>query len=495
MKGAAVAGDFIKRLWMSARRRAGLTRRSLEKLPLLQSVVLVISGSLVATATLSLILRIAIPVTSNATDPIDITRLALTVAGGIGAGVALVVAYRRQRGIEQGRFIERFGAAAAQLGVNQAAVRIAGVYAMATIADESAGRQRQQCIDVLCGYLRLPYDPALGSNHQTKTVVKGSRNGDGGSTSEIEESFEYLQNDKEVRHTIVRIIRDRCMPGAEHSWSINQYDFRSAQFDEIDFRGANFQGEVRFSGAKFYGEAKFDGAVFECKAFFDHAKFLGSAGFAECSFSKAVDFEEAVFVGRSAFYSSSFGKRMHFRNATFMLGASFDYSIFRGPAIFVGTKFMGGGEFDSTKFDRGSWFTSAAFPRGVQFSLARFRKKTYFYQTIFGEQSWFVDSKFSGDVTFERARLSDEVRFNSASFRGAASFELAEFCGQCTFEGVRFGVGSITFERPRLWEPPPVFDWDIDYSQKPANVAPDVWPPQPYAEDQSQDGGETAVMR
>jgi hypothetical protein len=84
-----------------------------------------------------------------------------------------VVAYRRQRDLEQGRFVERFGAAAAQLGDPDPAVRIAGVYAMAAAADEAAtfGR-RQQCIDVLCGYLRLPYDPDHGASHHTEIVAK-----------------------------------------------------------------------------------------------------------------------------------------------------------------------------------------------------------------------------------------------------------------------------------------------------------------------------------
>jgi hypothetical protein len=34
----------------------------------------------------------------------------LTVVAGVGGAVALVVAYRRQRDLEQGRFVERFGA-------------------------------------------------------------------------------------------------------------------------------------------------------------------------------------------------------------------------------------------------------------------------------------------------------------------------------------------------------------------------------------------------
>ena len=126
------------------------------------------------------ILRRLIHTSSKAADPIDITKLSFTVAAGVGAAVALVVAYRRQRDIEQGRFVERFGAAAVQLGDHDVAVRIAGVYAMAGVADESTGLRRQQCIDVLCGYLRLPYSPELGSNHQSKLVLTEPRTGDDG---------------------------------------------------------------------------------------------------------------------------------------------------------------------------------------------------------------------------------------------------------------------------------------------------------------------------
>ena len=109
------------------------------------------------------------------TPRIEVTRTALAGVAGIGGAVALVVAYRRQRDIEQGRFVERFGAAAAQLGDHDVAVRIAGVYAMAGVADESTRLRRQQCIDVLCGYLRLPYDPEHGSSHRTDHVLTKSR--------------------------------------------------------------------------------------------------------------------------------------------------------------------------------------------------------------------------------------------------------------------------------------------------------------------------------
>src|SRR5215472_16969002 len=51
---------------------------------------------------------------------------------------------------------ERFATAAGQLGGDKPpAVRLAGVYAMAGLADDWE-ENRQTCVDVLCGYLRLP---------------------------------------------------------------------------------------------------------------------------------------------------------------------------------------------------------------------------------------------------------------------------------------------------------------------------------------------------
>ena len=59
---------------------------------------------------------------------------------------------------------ERFATAAGQLGGDKPpAVRLAGVYAMAGLADDWP-ENRQTCIDVLCGYLRMPDEPDPGDD-------------------------------------------------------------------------------------------------------------------------------------------------------------------------------------------------------------------------------------------------------------------------------------------------------------------------------------------
>jgi hypothetical protein len=55
-------------------------------------------------------------------------------------------------------FAKRYQDAAKQLGHDKAPVRLAGVYAMARLADDWDD-QRQTCVDVLCAYLRMPFPP------------------------------------------------------------------------------------------------------------------------------------------------------------------------------------------------------------------------------------------------------------------------------------------------------------------------------------------------
>jgi hypothetical protein len=143
---------------------------------------------------------------------VEIFKAALGLAAGIGATVALALNYRRHRIDEsqihrddQRLFTEGFGSAAEQLGHAQPAVRLAGVHALARLADDWE-EQRQTCIDVLCAYVRLPPTAA----QDAPTVI----------------AIQQLAHDKpphpvtpraelEVRQTIVRLITDRLRPSLD----------------------------------------------------------------------------------------------------------------------------------------------------------------------------------------------------------------------------------------------------------------------------------------
>ena len=184
-------------------------------------------------------------------DTVSVLQLVFATVAGAGALVALIVAYRRQKITEADSvhdrtrvFNERFTTIATQLGDAQPAVRLAGVHAMAGLADDWK-QNRQTCVDVLCAYLRLPYDP------------------DPGDDADPAERAAYRAN-REVRHTIIRLIGAHLRPAAAVSWQGLDLDFTGVVFDGGDFRGAVFSGgEVRFDGAEFSGgEVYFSGAVF-----------------------------------------------------------------------------------------------------------------------------------------------------------------------------------------------------------------------------------------
>ena len=169
--------------------------------------------------------------------------------------------YRRQKDAERAQFARRFGAASAQLGDSDVAVRVAGVYAMAAAADESpAFARRQQCIDVLCGYLRLPYDPDSGENNLTEFVSTTTWAAQPPATH-IEElrRQQIRQNDREVRSTILRVLARHVKAKAETSWSGNDFDFSGVLFESAAFEGAKFKClRASFDSPAEWNDVEFD---------------------------------------------------------------------------------------------------------------------------------------------------------------------------------------------------------------------------------------------
>jgi hypothetical protein len=62
--------------------------RSLRGLPLLPAVFLAVAGAVAIVLLATWILRVVIPTSAKEADPIDITKLSFTVAGGVGAAAA-----------------------------------------------------------------------------------------------------------------------------------------------------------------------------------------------------------------------------------------------------------------------------------------------------------------------------------------------------------------------------------------------------------------------
>jgi hypothetical protein len=271
-------------------------------------------------------------------DWVSVLQLVLASVAGAGALVALIVAYRRQKvaeadsGHDRTRvFNERFVTIAGQLGDDRPAVRLAGVHAMAGLADDWL-EHRQTCVDVLCAYLRMPYRPEPGE--------------DGPETEKL--SFGA---DREVRHTAIRIITAHLRPDAPASWQGLDFDFTGVRFDGGNFSGAVFDGsEVSFAGAIFAGDhVTFAGTIFSGRVIsFNNAKFIGGdVRFNTAVFSGGgVLFTNAVFSGGHVSFSHArfSGSYVSFAEAVFS-GAKVDFgvAVFSGGIVrFAGAVFSGG---------------------------------------------------------------------------------------------------------------------------------------------------------
>ncbi len=284
-------------------------------------------------------------------DTVGVAQLVFASVAGAGALVALVMAYRRQRVAETATahdrtrvLNERFTTIAAQLGDDQPAVRLAGVHAMAGLADDWE-ENRQTCINVLCAYLRMPYEPDPGDEAATaeRLAFRASR---------------------EVRRTVIGVIAAHLSNDAAVSWQGLNFDFTGVVFDggsfddatfsgpsRVSFRDATFSGgRVSFVGATFSGDTvSFRGATFSGgRLIFRDATFSGRrVSFDVATFSGGtVNFDGATFSnGRVSFDAATFsGGTVSFVGATFSNGrVSFDAATFSGGRVsFVGATFCGG---------------------------------------------------------------------------------------------------------------------------------------------------------
>ncbi|MFD0559591.1 pentapeptide repeat-containing protein [Stackebrandtia endophytica] len=376
------------------------------------------------------------------TSVLDLLKLGLTVTAGIGGVVALVVAYRKQRLNETAEqrldaaatredtklFNERFGAAAQLLASAEPANRLAGIYAMAGLADDW-NNGRQTCINVLCGYLRLPYTPPSDTTEDFTP----------------EQSAEHAERaaHRQVRHALLDLLGERLRtePDPSYTWHGYTFDLAGSTIDggnlagiqvtegtRMNFEGAAFTGgEVSFSRARFAGG----------EVFFHRAEFTG---------------------GRVSFSGAKFtAGRVAFRNAEFTGGeVSFHRAEFTGRRVsFSGAKFTGGEvSFSGAEFTGGEVaFVRAEFAGGrVSFVGARFAS---------GEVSFSGAEFTGGEVAFVGARFAGgEVSFHLAEFTsGEVSFHLAEFTsGRVPFYRAEFTSAEVDFRKVAVWDVPPIFE-------------------------------------
>lgn len=387
----------------------------------------------------------------------DIARTVVTFVGLLGATTLAVIAMRRQLSTEATHHLEvqrtelererderdtalafardereivralreRYTTVAGQLGHESPAVRLAGAYAIAALADDWTEREdvseTQACIDVLCAYLRSPRPLP----------------------DEAEE---------QVRDAILRVVSGRLKPGGARNWSMYDFDFTGAQFSgNVDFSNAVWSGTVLFTRVRFEGEVStfwgatfegqvtsFKGSVFDGETSFQGAKFQGAG---------AVWFVEARFAGEKTLFN---GAKFSGEGASFVR-ANFESAI---------TSFGGAGfrattaSFDEVTFGGGEVSFVAAALGEISFDGASFSAETAaFHGANFLGDASFVDAQFLGElVLFVQCVFAARTSFQWSLFSGTrTSFNEATFKGRSlTFDDARVVGGGIFFDHA-IW--------------------------------------------
>ena len=235
------------------------------------------------------------------------------------------------------RVTDLYTKAADQLGSDKAPVRLAGMYALERLAQNTPD-QRQTIVNVLCAYLRMPYQPPAAPLVNTAEDT----------------TKEKREQERQVRLTAQRILADHLRPGddldqsAEMFWPNIELDLTGATLLDLDFAkchirtarfsNAQFSGAARFGEARFSGDTWFSGAQFNGAARFDEAEFGGDVRFHEAQFSGIVGFGGARFSGDTWFDEAEFGGIVWFGGARFSVGAGFGGAKFSGDAEFGGAR-------------------------------------------------------------------------------------------------------------------------------------------------------------
>lgn len=211
----------------------------------------------------------------------DDARTVVALVGALALGVTIWTAVRtqganedkfereqRDRDLDRSREREqdrraRYSVLSEQISSASPAARIAAVYATAALADEFgvAGDRlgQQNCIDVLCSYLRItvPLGPETPE-------AKGTA----GMTGTLSEATKVqVRADIEMRRTIFTVIREHCSAKLQppFSWSGYRFDLRGAQLVDANLSDVRLVhgGHLDLSDADVSGELKLGGGQWE----------------------------------------------------------------------------------------------------------------------------------------------------------------------------------------------------------------------------------------
>ena len=303
------------------------------------------------------------------------------------------------------------------------------------ITAEEGKQKCQEIIDILCSYIRRPFDLA---KDWRKIESEGDIN-----LTEAEQ--EKIRNEQSLRRLIFEEISSRLSTIDNNfnihrgKWSEFEFNFSEAplfyKLDNLTFEESNiykfklfdyinFDNSVFINGLNFPVnlkiDASFKNATFCEETDFQYANFYNTANFSNAKFLKKADFEGARFgtiaidPDNDATESSILQlliqlNPINFKNADFYGEAIFYNARFFKDAYFNGAKFRDQADFMDSLSRANLVFNNAVFKGYTRFRDTRPSVKIDFDDTVFDESILKIDfsSIHHNYVRIDRSKVSD----------------------------------------------------------------------------------------
>ena len=400
-----------------------------------------------------------------------------TAVGGIGAVGYLVIKYREQASAEreevrqnEGEADKQLTAAIKQLGSKSPQVRIAGVYALADVADTYGSEKyrvdyNKRVVEILCGYLRTERHIKIKKTTDSDMTTHSS--GASNSTSinnkteipkeELDNSFKEgittaaekeltqnptLNSDGPTESAVLSVLRDHLRfyppgssspedsrPGPWSRYLINldgatimePLDFQYTHTSKLSCKGTVFYNEVNFTGSHFQDATNFGGCIFNSYTRFQLSAFhydvnFGPAGDGVTTFVSDADFRGVKFSGKTTFQRTKFARVVSFAStekgdrSVFVKVANFRGAVFESEANFHQAIFRKEADFspDYTEYNT-SLRTQDSNPINYPTKLVR----AIFTKTYFIGCADFNEAKMDELTDFQGALFNEDLRETS----------------------------------------------------------------------------------
>ncbi|NUT54055.1 MAG: hypothetical protein HOV94_43220 [Saccharothrix sp.] len=211
---------------------------------------------------------------------------------------------------------ERFARSVELLGHDAEQVRVGAMHGLAGLA-RSRAEYTQTVLDVLCAYLRRPFDVDRSGDK----VVRDER-------------------ELEVRLTAQRLIAD-LLPRAGEPGAVpynldltraylEYFDLSRRQVGELLLRSATLEESNSFHHTEVHRDAFFTGATSRGRLHAHHMVFHADAWFSRFTCEQRADFTGTRFLGPNKFAEAEFTGPVDFEGCEFAEPADFRHAAFRG---------------------------------------------------------------------------------------------------------------------------------------------------------------------